>query len=155
MRIEDMYMIQYENKSNTDICDRLIDEIKRKNQNITTKKHVNDYLKSCNVDVIDEELRTTSKILGLGEFEAFMSFTHHDSNDDITTEFPFIPQMDPRKGKDIINMPSMCNISTIHSYSGMPPVLHLHTVCHKGYDIKQIANLVDKITKMNIKNTSE
>jgi hypothetical protein len=28
-------------------------------------------------------------------------------------------------------------------------------VCHKGYDIKQIANLVDKITKINIKNTSK
>ncbi len=150
-----MHMIQYENKSNTDICDRLIDEIKRKNPKITTKKHVNNYLKSCNVDVIDEELRTTSKVLGLGEFEAFMSITHYDKDDGITTEFPFIPQMDPRKGNDAINMPSMCNISTIHSYSGMPPVLHLHTVCHKGYDIKQIANLVDKITKINIKNTSK
>ncbi len=148
-------MIQNDNKSNTYICDRLIDEIKRKNPNITTKKHVNNYLKSCSVDIIDEELRTTSKILGLGEFEAFMSITHYDKDDDITTEFPFIPQMDPRKGNDAINMPSTCSISTIHSYSGIPPVLHLHTMCHKGYDIKQIANLVDKITKINIKNTSK
>ncbi len=148
-------MIQNDNKSNTYICDRLIDEIKRKNPNIITKRHVNDYLKSCTVDIIDEELRTTSKVLGLGEFEAFMSITHHDKNDDITTELPFIPQTDSRKGKDEIHMPSMCNIEAIHSYSGTPPVLHLHTVCHKGYDIKQIANLVDKITKINIKNTSK
>ena len=144
-----------DNKSNTYICDRLIDEIKKINPNIITKKHVNDYLKSCTVDIIDEELRTTSKILGLGEFEAFMNITHYDKDDDITTEFPFIPQTDSRKGKDVINMPSMCSIGTIHSYSGMPPVLHLHTECHKGYDIKHIASLVDKITKINIKNTSK
>lgn len=124
-----------------------------KNKNIKVNKYYNYEIGHCALDISSKKISENSKRIGLGEFESFMSISFDRKYQDVNSEVPFVVAISKKKKDDSISIPKSCYILQIHSHSGKPPVLHLHMECMKGYDLEQIAEFINEITRINEKNT--